>query len=92
MSDVLPGFEEEMAEAEAARLRLNEAHRLVASEPVVEGPDKDGVYCLTRTHPYEDADGVEHRAVTNLFTPAMWAAITSAVLAEYGLTTLEGTP
>jgi hypothetical protein len=85
VSDVLPGFEDEMAEAEAARQRLNEAHRLAASTPAVEGPDEDGVYCLIRTHPYVDADGVGHRAVTNLFTPAMWAALSTAVLAEYGL-------
>jgi hypothetical protein len=85
VSDVLPGFEEEVAEAEAARQRLNEAHRLAASDPTVDGPDKDGIYCLTRTHPYVDVDGVQHKAVTNLFTPAMWATITNAVLAEYGL-------
>ena len=88
--DVLPGFEDEVAELAAARARLNEAHRLAASEPAVEGPDEDGVYCLTRTHPYVDVDGIQHRAVTNLFTPAMWAVITDAVLAERGLS-LKGT-
>lgn len=87
--NVLPGFEQEVADIAEARARLNEAHRVAASEPSLDGPDEDGVYCLTRTHPYVDVDGIQHRAVTNLFTPAMWATITSAVLAERGLTTIE---
>lgn len=85
MSDVLPGFEEEMAEVEAARQRLNEAHRLAASDPTVVGPDKDGRYTLTRTHPYVDVDGIQHRAVTVLLTPAEWTVIEAHILADLGL-------
>ena len=90
-TDVLPGFEEEVAELAEARRRLNEAHRLAASEPTVTGPDKDGLHTLTRTHPYVDVEGIQHRAVTVILTPAEWAALADAVLAQFNLT-LKGTP
>ena len=85
MADVLPGFEDEVAQIAEARRRLNEAHRIAASDPTVTGPDKDGLYTLTRTHPYEDVDGVQHRAVTVLLTPAEWSVLETHILADLGL-------
>ena len=83
---VLPGFEQEVADIAAARAALNEAHRIAASDPSVSGPDKDGRYTLTRTHPYVDVDGVGHRAVTAILTPAEWTVLENHILADLGLT------
>lgn len=84
--DVLPGFEDEVAEVAAARARLNEAHRIAASDPSVSDADKDGIRTLTRTHPYVDVDGIQHPAVTVRLSPAEWSVLENHILADLGLT------
>lgn len=85
MTDVLPGFEDEVAAQEAARAAQIEARRLAASDPTVTGPDSGGRYTLIRTHPWEDIDGQPHKAVTVIFSAAEWTIIEATILADLGL-------
>ena len=92
--DVLPGFEEEERARLAARLNANAAKAAAAADPTVEtwtGPDGTPRYTLTRSQPWESEDGHKYRAVTVILSPAEWAVIADAVLAQYNLTTLKGT-
>ena len=89
MTEVLPGFEDDMAEEAERRRRQTEERRRSASIPGVSGPDKDGRYTLTRTFPWEDLDGTAHRAVTVILTPAEWTAIEETILADLGLARAE---